>query len=58
MPAVVDPNKCAGCAECIEVCPTEAITLTDDGVAVVDPEMCGDCGVCVDTCPSEAITLE
>ncbi|HOV34351.1 MAG TPA: 4Fe-4S binding protein, partial [Candidatus Hydrogenedens sp.] len=46
-----------GCGSCVDVCPTEAIHLNDDGKAVVDPDQCGDCGACVDECPSEAISL-
>lgn len=57
MPAIVDPEKCTGCGSCVDICPTEAIHLNDDGKAVVDPDKCGDCGACVDECPSEAITL-
>lgn len=56
MPAKVDPEKCSGCGSCVDVCPTEAITLEDD-VAVVDPEECTDCASCVDECPEEAIEL-
>jgi len=57
MPAKIDPEKCTGCGSCVDICPTEAIKLNDDGKAEVDPEKCGDCGACVDECPSEAITL-
>ena len=57
MAAIVDAEKCAGCGSCVEVCPTEAIEMNDDGIAVIDPDMCGECGACVDECPSEAISL-
>ncbi|HOM56956.1 MAG TPA: 4Fe-4S binding protein [Candidatus Latescibacteria bacterium] len=57
MPAVVNKEECTGCGSCVEVCPSEAITMDDD-VAVVNPEECTECGACVDECPSEAITLE
>ncbi len=56
--AKVDPELCAGCGDCVDACPTEAITLTDDGIAVVDEDLCSDCAACVDVCPSEAITIE
>ena len=58
MAAKVETELCAGCGECVDACPTEAITLTDDGLAVVDEDLCGDCAACVDVCPSEAITIE
>jgi len=57
MPAVVNKEECTGCGSCVEVCPSEAITMDDD-VAVVNPEECTECGACVDECSSEAITLE
>jgi ferredoxin len=57
MAAVVNSEKCTGCGACVDVCPTEAIELNDDGVAAIDPDTCGECGVCVDECPSEAISI-
>jgi ferredoxin len=53
----IDVDKCTGCGSCVDVCPTEAIELNDDGKAVVDADACGDCGACVDECPSEAISM-
>ena len=55
MPAEVDESKCDGCRSCVEVCPSEAITVED--VARVNPDECVDCGACVDACPKGAITL-
>nr|WP_321498027.1 4Fe-4S binding protein [uncultured Methanolobus sp.] len=57
MPAVIDKNTCTGCEQCVNSCPVEAISMSDD-VAVVDPNECVDCGDCVDICPVEAITLK
>ena len=56
MAAKVDKEKCTACSACVDVCPTEAITVED--VAIVDEEKCVDCGTCVDECPSEAITVD
>ena len=56
MAATVDQEKCTGCGACVDVCPTEAITI-DNGLAVVDEGKCSECGVCVQECPVEAITM-
>ena len=56
MPAVIDEDKCVGCGACVDVCPTEAITMND--IAHIDAETCVDCGTCVEECPQEAISLD
>ena len=56
MAAKIDTEKCTGCGVCVDVCPTEAITINE--VASVDEEKCVDCGTCVDECPNEAISLD
>ena len=57
MPAVVDPNLCEGCEDCVDMCPVEAISMVD-GKAVVDAEECTECQACIDPCPNDAITME
>ncbi|MCS7238129.1 MAG: 4Fe-4S binding protein [Thermoguttaceae bacterium] len=56
MPAVVDLNKCSGCGDCRQACPTGAIEIVD-GKAKIDESTCADCGACVDVCPTGAISL-
>ncbi len=56
MSAKIDAEKCSGCGSCVDVCPTDAITV--DEIAVVDANECTDCGACVDECPEEAIEVE
>ena len=60
----LDENLCAhsraeqvGCSNCLNICPTGAITPAGDHVAI-DPMICAGCGACSALCPSTAITYE
>lgn len=57
MPPIIDPEKCTGCGNCVEDCPSEVIALKDDKANVVNPDECIDCGVCVDACSFDAINI-
>ena len=46
--------KCVGCADCIDVCIKDAITIKR-GKAVIDPEVCIGCRQCVYICSFFAI---
>ncbi len=52
----IDPARCIGCGECVDLCPMGAIRLVDD-TSSIDPEQCAECGVCTRSrvCPAEAI---
>lgn len=51
-----DRAKCLGCAACVEACPTDALTLTRDGI-VTDATRCRVHGECGQVCPAEARRL-
>jgi Ni,Fe-hydrogenase III small subunit/ferredoxin len=52
----VDAAKCPdGCAECVPVCPTEAITATPPQGIRLDLGRCLFCAACVEACPHGAI---
>ncbi|MCP5088415.1 MAG: 4Fe-4S dicluster domain-containing protein, partial [Rhodobacteraceae bacterium] len=46
-----------GCSNCLDICPTGAISPDGDHVAV-DPLICAGCGACSALCPSGAITYD
>ena len=50
----VDAYRCSACDTCIDVCPTEGISMVE-GHAFIDMEACIECGACADECPEEAI---
>jgi len=52
-----DEEECAGCGECVEVCPVDAIQMEGD-LPMVDEDWCIGCGVCVVKCPAEAAKLK
>ncbi len=52
---VVDRAKCpAGCRDCAEACPTDAIAIDETGLRL-DLGRCLFCTDCVDACPEQAI---
>ncbi len=51
----LDEEKCRGCTNCINHCPTEAIRVRE-GKARINTEKCIDCGECIRTCPNKAKT--
>jgi pyruvate formate lyase activating enzyme len=48
--------KCIGCGTCVENCPKNALTLTDDGI-VTDFNACDLNGICAEVCPTKAIEM-
>lgn len=57
MPAKIDTKTCTGCSTCVDVCPSEAITM-ENKKAKVDEAACIDCESCVDECQSNSISME
>lgn len=69
--AYIDQNKCIECGRCKEacpynaisdvmrpckrVCPTSALSISEDKKAVINNEKCIQCGACVYQCPFGAI---
>ena len=49
---------CLGFGTCAEVCPVDAITMSEGGLPVVDADACIACGQCVKACPRGLFSLE
>ena len=55
----IDPEKCQGDGECVDVCPVSILSMVDGKAAVTgDLIECLGCESCVATCPHGAITLQ
>lgn len=50
-------NKKTSCTACIDVCPTNALSLID-GKVKLNQEKCNDCNLCIQSCPTDALYLE
>jgi len=48
---------CLGFADCVVVCPFDAIAMGSDGIPVVDAVKCTACGKCVGACPKRLIEI-
>ena len=52
-----DEDLCINCGLCTSVCPTEALSITDDDMLEFDREKCVACQMCVTTCPMRAMSV-
>ena len=57
IPTVVE-DKCVGCEECVDVCPTEVFEMENEKSVPVNAEECLGCESCVEVCEEGAITVE
>lgn len=54
----VDPEKCVGCGECVDICPVEVYELQDEKSVPVNEEECVGCESCIEVCEEDAIQIE
>jgi NAD-dependent dihydropyrimidine dehydrogenase PreA subunit len=53
-----NPEKCKGCARCVEVCPHGVFDMKDNRAVLQDKDGCMECGACQRNCSFGAIEVE
>jgi NAD-dependent dihydropyrimidine dehydrogenase PreA subunit len=51
----IDEDKCTGCGECANTCPSEVFEIVNEKSTCPKIDDCTECCVCVETCPEKAI---
>ena len=55
--AVIDEERCIGCAKCLPPCPVDAIVGMRKQMHTVIAELCTGCELCVAPCPVDCIVM-
>jgi heterodisulfide reductase subunit A len=55
--SAIDSEICSGCGTCIAICPFNAISKDENGLAKVTEVLCKGCGTCSASCPEKAATI-
>lgn len=45
-------SACNQCGSCVDVCPTDALSINKFGVVMMNKKLCSGCYVCVEICPT------
>lgn len=55
--ALIDEQRCIGCAKCLPACPVDAIVGAQHYMHTVIAEQCTGCELCIPPCPVDCISL-
>jgi ferredoxin len=50
-------SVCNQCEECVEACPTGALSTNKFGIVMLNKKLCNECHDCVETCPTNNIRV-
>lgn len=50
-------NPVRTCKQCVDACPTQACSITDNGLPGISADACNGCGECLVQCQYDAVTL-
>ncbi len=48
---------CLGLGTCVDSCPFDAISMSENGLPVIDEDACTGCGMCRESCPRHLIEI-
>jgi ferredoxin len=54
----LDRAVCIGCGRCVEVCPHQVFTVTENKAVMRDRDACMECGACALNCPAKALSVD
>jgi ferredoxin len=54
----LDPEQCAGCGKCVEVCPHQVLAVENGQARIQAPDACMECGACARNCPAGALRVD
>jgi electron transport complex protein RnfB len=55
--AVIDEERCIGCAKCLPPCPVDAIVGAPRFLHTVAAQLCTGCELCIAPCPVDCISM-
>ncbi len=51
----IEMNACNQCQACVQVCPTQALSVTAQGVVMLNKGLCISCYMCIAACPTDSM---